>query len=196
MTSAFDLAFDEDQILSSDINGFVAVADIGAVAPASADITLDGDVWTSVGLIKDDGISESYNKDQEEKSAWNVRGTVKRIPKTAKFSFKFTAIQTNAINKELQYGNAPAAITGHTGHFQTKILAKSDTTERAWLIHVPMVDGSIRRIFVPRGVVSDVGDVVHSETDDEEFACTVGAVVSPGVDYLALEFSNAPGLSA
>jgi hypothetical protein len=192
--TALDLNLNEDEILASDIMGYVAYAPVGTTGPVTAIDDL-GVGWIATGLIKDDGISSSYTKDQEEKAAWNVRGVVKRIAKTAKFSFKFTLIQTNTDSHTLYYGNAPVAVPSHTGHFTTKVLTKSDVTPHAWVIHVPMDDGTAERTFVPRGIVTDVGDATYTETDDREYELTVGAVASPGVDFLAEIISNAAGLA-
>ena len=190
---AIDKDFDEDQILATDVNGFVCFAPVGTTAPddATADYPAG---WASLGLILDDGVTETLTKDMEEKMAWNVRGVIKRIAKSAKFSFKFTAVQTSADLHELYYGNRPTAISGSTGHTSTKIAAKSVVKEWAWIIEKPMDNGTVERTIVPRGVVTDTGDIVSSETSIKQYELTVGAQISPGVDYIAEILSNDPAL--
>lgn len=189
MTTPVAPNIDPDAILANDIDGLVVCAPKGTAAPADASADWDGTTgkWEAFGIIADDGITTSYKKDTNEKMGWNVRGVVKRIPKSASFTAKFTAMQTSYLTHKVFYGSAPTTLTNGT---QTKLLAKSDTTEYAYGFDMPFTDGTLDRYVVPIGVVTDIDDVVYSQDEVKQFGLTVAAQISASVDYLALLMST------
>lgn len=186
--------FNEDEILASDVGGMVLVSDKGTTAPT--DVTVDWPVgWESLGLIDDNGIDETYKKNTNEHMAWNVRGVAKRVPASATFEFKFVALQTRAKLMQLFYGSAPSALST-TGQTRVNMLANSDVTELQYGIEYHYTSGEIERVIIPRGVVTDLGDIKNTEKDLKQYEITVGAQISPGVLYLAYRLSNIASLVA
>lgn len=183
--------FNEDAIFASTIGGLVLAAPKGTAAPAT--IVADWPTgWVSVGLISDDGVTTTMDTDVEDKNAWNARGTVKRIPKSAGLSFQFTAMQTNSLTHELYFGAAPTTITGGT---RTAIPATSPSKEWAFAVQYPGLDGTtIERWIMPVGTVTDRGDIQQSETDLKQFELTVSALVFPGTTELGYIISNDPAI--
>lgn len=186
--------FDEDEVLASSIGGLVLCAPKGTAAPADALVDWPTG-WESVGLIDDNGIKTTYKKDQTEHFAWNVRGTVKRVPKSANYDIDFTVMQTSDLTHKLFFGSAPVALST-SGHSRTDINALSDLTEYAWGLEFVYTDGSQERHIIPRGVVTSIGAQSYSEKDLKVFQMTVGAQISPGVSYLAYIMSNSAGIVA
>jgi hypothetical protein len=183
--------FDEDEIFASTIGGLVLAAPKGTAAPTTP--TADWATgWVSVGLISDDGVTTTLDTDVEDKNAWNARGTVKRIPKSAGLSFQFTAMQSNDLTYELFFGAAPATITGGT---RTAIPATSPVKEWAFAVQYPGLDGTtLKRYIMPVGTVTDRGDLQQSETDLEQFEITVSALVTSGTTDLGYILTNAAGI--
>lgn len=181
--TAIDNNLDPDQILKSDTLGMVCCAVKGTTPPTDPSDLIESP-FKAVGIISDDGISTSYKRESTAKNGWNVRGVVARIPKTAGFTFKFTAMQTNDLTHELYYGAKPTVI-GSTDFTRTPIKAKSDVTEYVWLLVFPWTNGEKQIYVVPEGIVTDTEDLKVSEEDVPQYGLTVEAQAEPGIDEIA-----------
>jgi hypothetical protein len=180
--------FDSAQIFASTIGGLVLAAPKGTAAPAS--VVADWPTgWKSVGLISDDGVTTTMDTDVEDKNAWNAKGTVKRIPKSAGLSFQFTCMQSNALTHELYFGSIPTI--NNTTETRTAIPATSPVKEWSFAVEYPGLDGTTKeRWIMPLGTVTDRGDIQQSETDLKQFEITVAALVYPGTTELGYVLSN------
>jgi hypothetical protein len=149
--------------------------------------------WKSIGLITDDGFNINPGRDTEEKNAFNIRGVVKRIPRSGTFEITFTAMQSTEDVFKLYYGAAPTAVAT-TGHHRTGIPATSDVTEYKWGIELPTTGGEQIRWIIPVGIVTDTNDFDVSETDLPQYQMTVSAQVSTGSSDIAYALDNFAGV--
>lgn len=131
-------------------SGVISTAPTSTTLPDSVNDALDG-AFTDVGLISDEGVTESIGRDSNKIVAWGG-DTVREVSTTHDLTYQFTMLETNDLALEVYYGVAPVGdvleVTSAQGY------------RGAWVIHV--VDGDeLIRIVLPDAQVSAQGDVQY-----------------------------------
>jgi len=125
--------------------------------------------WELVGLLDgEEGFTESREEDNGEHYAWGGR-LYKRTKSKHKRSIKFVALEDNKATFRLVNPGSTRTTVG--GVRTSKIVTpKID----AFAIGFELREGSrVKRRFIKRAEVSEVGDVKDSETDPSVYEITV-----------------------
>lgn len=151
------------------ITGGVRVADSGTTAPTDA-TTAYAAGWRELGYLSEDGVTETNDADVTEFRAWQNGTVVRRYASGSSVTFGFTCIETNYDVLQLFYPGSTIATTGGN----TTLTVKSPTPQRK-AFAFDVVDGeSTVRIVVPRGEITERGDITYQngEVTGYEFTLT------------------------
>ncbi len=144
-----------------------------ATSPLS---TLD---FTGVGLLTDDGVTESSGQDYERKYAWQGGALIATLPGPFEKSFKFAAVQQSIFNLGLQMPGSTITQTA----YGVSIAEKAPTIDkRVWVIH-GISGGILQRIVCPSGQITERGDVVWSFNDITAYEWTVELFPDSNLNY-------------
>ena len=140
------------------VTGEVNVAQVGSTAPTDATTALDA-AFTGLGLVSEDGVTESWDDSVDNIKAWQNNMIVRAQTTDSVATFQFVMIETKGKTIEAYYKGSTITATG-LGKWKIDVKgAQSDP--RAWVIDV--VDATKHyRIYVPTGEITERGEIVYS----------------------------------
>lgn len=140
------------------VGGGIWLAPKGTTLPTDASTALSGS-YKSLGYVSDDGVTRSLKKDTNPVNAWG--GDVVAILNSKKTeTFKFKLIEAdNTDVLGLTFGSASGTVA--TGISVTSNTAQAQ--ENVYVISTLLADNVHQRIVIPRGIVTDVGDIQYKD---------------------------------
>lgn len=155
------------------IGGAVSRAPLGTALPTSASNEL-AEAFTSLGYISDSGLKNNNSPESESVKAWG--GDTVLTSQTAredKFSCKFIESLNLNVLKTI-YGDANV-----TGTLDTGITVKANGKElerHAWVFDMILTGGVLKRICIPDGRISSVGEVTYVDNEAVGYDVTMAAL--------------------
>lgn len=151
--------------------GALHVGATTATLPTTTDATLTG--FTSLGNISDEGMANNMSTESEDVKAWGG-ATVLSTQTGTDDTFHCTLLDSLDVNvlKEV-YGASNVSGTLSTG-----IVVKKNALEkvsRAWVIDMAMADGVIKRVVIPNGKISEIGEVQYVDNAPVGYEITITA---------------------
>lgn len=155
----------------------VALLKNSPVIPSAAPTSVTEAVpegFTSLGYVSEDGVTNSNAPSSEQVKAWG--GDVVMTTLTEKpDEFNFTLLEaTNAEVLKVVYGDANV-----TGSLETGITVKANASQpepMAWVIDVIMTGNTLKRIVIPNGTISSVGEITYKDDSAVAYEITVAAL--------------------
>lgn len=150
----------------------------GAISSGTTKTTLPTDATTNLatgfvklGYVSEDGLTNGLDQDVENIKAWGG-DTILTVRTSRTETFKFTLVQALDVDvlKEV-YGQDNV-----TGDLTTGITVKHNGKElprRAFVIDMLMTGNAVKRIVVPAGQVTEVGDVTYVDGTAVGYETTV-----------------------
>ena len=174
------------------VGGGVWTAPVGTSAPTDA-VTALGSSFVTMGYISEDGVVRSTKKESEVVKAWGGN-VVAVLGKGKTETIKFTMLDAdNVTGLGLAYGEA-------TGALSTGITVKSTAAQspvQCYVVDMILADNVHQRLVIPKGVVTDVGDVTYTDGKVEGHEITITAMEdSSGVtvyEYLQTATTQSSG---
>lgn len=164
------------------VAGAVSVAATTATLPTSTGATL-GTGWTGLGYISEDGLTNENSPESEIIKAWG--GDIVLTPVTGKAdTFSFTLIE--AINLDVLkviYGSSN--VTGTLGSGVTVNAKTEDMEAHAWVADMVLRNNVAKRIVIPNGTISEVGEITYADNEAVGYEITITAFPnSSGVTHI------------
>ena len=152
------------------VAGAVYTADTTTTMPTDATTALDAG-FTLLGYCSDDGLTNSNSPESTDIKAWGG-DTVLSIQESKDDKFTVTLLEVlNVDVLEAVYGSANV-----TGTLATGITVKANSTELAgaeWVFELALRDGAVKRIAIPNGKISEIGDISYTDSDAVGYEITI-----------------------
>lgn len=155
------------------VAGAVYKAVSGTTAPTDA-VTALASAFKELGYVSDAGVVNSNSMTTQQIKAWG--GDIVAVPLESQAdTFQFTLIEhLNMEAEKAAYGNSNV-----TGAIATGITIKANSTireEGVWVIETELTGNVKKRIVIPKGQVTAVGDITYSDTTAIGYQITVTAL--------------------
>lgn len=155
------------------IGGAVYSAPLGSTLPVDAATELDV-AFKSLGYISEDGLTNANTPESEIIKAWGG-DTVASVQTGKEDSFTYTLIEATNIDvlKEI-YGQDNV-----TGTLETGITIKANSKEleeHCLVIDMILKGGNLKRIVIPSGKVSEIGEISYADADAIGYETTIQAI--------------------
>ena len=156
------------------VAGGIYRAPLGTTLPTDASTAL-GEAFVSMGYIAEGGVTHSLSIESGEYRAWG--GDLVLAYQTSKTNtFAFGLIEVlNKATYETVYGAENVSGTLADG---IAVTANGDEmSEFVYVIELAMRDGAMKRIVIPDGKVTAIGDIVYQDSDAVSYPITITAQV-------------------
>lgn len=155
------------------IAGAIYRAPIGTALPTSATVELN-EAFVELGYASEDGLTNNNSMTSDSVKAWGG-DKVLYFEDEKEDTFGFTLIE--ALNE-----NALKAVYGDdnvTGTLETGITVKANSQEQklcSWVFDMIYSGNVLKRIVVPSGKVTEVGEIAYVDNDAVGYETTVSCV--------------------
>lgn len=155
------------------VGGAIYRAPLGTTLPTNATGTLNT-AFKALGYVSEDGLTNTNSPESDSIRAWGG-DTVLVIQSEKTDEFQLTLIE--ALNEEVLkavYGSENVTGTVATG---MTVTATSDEPEEAvWVIDMIMRGNVLKRIVIPDGKISELGEIAYVDDDAVGYETTIQAM--------------------
>lgn len=151
-------------------DGAISTAPLGSSLPTDATTKLDTK-FKSLGYVSEDGITNENSPESEKIKAWG--GKTVLVSQTEKpDTYQFTLIEVlNLDVLKVVYGDENVSGTLKTG-ITIKANAKP-MKARSFVIETLLNGDTIKRMVIPNGVISEVGEISYKDDEAIGYETTI-----------------------
>lgn len=157
-------------------SGCIYRAPKGTALPTDATTSL-AQAYKKLGYISDDGVKNTNSPSTDKIKGWGG-DTVLTIQTEKNDEFKFTLIET--LNEEVLksiFGSSNVTSTTTSGVTNTTVNATSTEQEEAvWVFDLLLRGNALKRIAIPVGKISDIGEIVYKDDEAVGYEITIDAM--------------------
>ena len=169
-------------------DGGIYFAPAGTTLPTNATTTL-ATSFKNLGYVSEDGVTNSLSKDVTEIKEWGG-DTVDTVLTAQTDTFQFTLIESlNTDTLKAVYGDAN--VTESSGAITVTVKA-DEAPSGVWVIDMIQKGNKLKRIVIPNGKVSELGDVVYKADEAVGYDVTVAANLDSSGNTHYEYIANAP----
>ena len=168
------------------VGGAIYAAPLGSTLPTDSSTALDA-AFKCLGYVSEDGVTNNNSPESDSVKAWGG-DTVIVLQTDRPDSFAFTLLETlsqdvlNAV-----YGSANV-VADAQGNLTVKATADAMAAQ-AWVIEMVMRGNRAKRIVIPNGTISELGEIAYKDDEAAGYKVTITDVPdSSGVyhyEYIA-----------
>ena len=151
--------------------GAVFVAPSSATVPQNAVAPLATE-FVNVGYCSEDGLTNSVTTESSSIKAWGG-DEVLNIQTSRSETFAFAMIETNEAALKQIYGEEN--VTGSGGNLSIMHNSKLKTNH-VWVFEILLTNDRVKRIVVPCGKITSVGDITYKDGDPIKYSVTLSAL--------------------
>lgn len=156
------------------VTGGIYRAPLGTSLPTDAYTDLSGS-FTSLGYIAQGGVTHSINLDTGEYRAWGGDLVLSYLnSKTNKFQFGLIEVLNKVVSETI---HGTSNVSGDLATGITVNGTGDDMQEFVYVIELALRGGAMRRIVIPDGKISEIGDIVYQDSDAINYPVTITAQV-------------------
>lgn len=145
------------------VGGSISVAPAGTTLPTDATTAL-ANTFTKLGYVTEDGLTNSNTLNTDDIKAWGG-DTVLTLYQGREDEFKYTLLEALNVDVLKQtYGAENVTGSLSTG-ITVAVKSNIQLPEQVVVADMVLKDGALKRIVIPRAIVSDVGDITYSDSD-------------------------------
>ena len=152
------------------VSGAVHWAPIGTSLPASAVAALDAS-FVELGYVSEDGLTNNNSPESDTVKAWGG-DTVLTLQTDRPDTFSLTLLE--AMNEDVLktiYGSANVIKDG-SGNITVKATA-GGMPSGAWVFDMILKGGRAKRIVVPNGTISELGEITYKDDEAVGYNITI-----------------------
>ena len=154
------------------IGGAIYVAPTGTELPTDATTAL-GSAFTTLGYISEDGLTNNNSPSGDTVKAWG--GDPVLVFNAGKEdTFSWSMIEALNIDVlKMVYGDSN--VTGTLSAGITVTANKQDVPAKSFVIEMIMREGAIKRIVIPSGLLTEVGEISYTDSSAVGYEVTITA---------------------
>ncbi len=162
------------------IVGAIFRAPLGTALPTSASTKL-AEVFKDLGHVSDDGLTNANSPESENIKAWG--GEIVYTSQTEK-NDTFTLTLISTLNVEVLktiYGDSNVTVNE-----DNSIVVKATTDEAeesVYVIDMILRNGALKRLVIPDGKITEIGDVVYKDDEVAGYETTITCLPVDGTTH-------------
>lgn len=152
------------------IGGAISVAPKGTTLPTDATTALASG-FTALGYVSEDGLVNTNSPSSESIKAWGG-DTVMTLLAEKPDNMKFTLIEALSVDV-LKFVYGSTNVSGSLSNGITVNANASQPEPHAIVVDMVMTDNAVKRIVIPEGYISEVGDITYADNAAVGYETTV-----------------------
>ena len=169
----------------------------GLTVPTTASAVLDS-AYKCLGYASDDGVAHNISIDSDKVKAWGG-DTVLAFQTDKDDTFKFTLLET--LNEDVLkavFGDSNVTVTAASSSAPKSIAINCDSDEQVeavWVIDMIMRGNNPKRIVIPYGKITDIGEITYKDDEAVGYEVTITGVAdeSGNTHYEYMNIGSATG---
>ena len=152
------------------VSGAIYMAPTGTALPSDATTALTGS-YVELGYISEDGLVNTNSPETENIKDWGGTDVLNVLTeKTDEFQCTLIEVLNEDVLKAV-YGASNVTGTLATG---ITVTANADEQEEAiWVVDMVMRNGVLKRIVIPNGKISELGDITYKRDEAVGYEITL-----------------------
>lgn len=152
------------------VGGAIHWAPIGSTLPQSATASLDA-AFKELGYVSEDGLTNNNSPESDTVKAWGG-DTVLNLQTDRPDTFALTLLESlNTDVLKTIYGSSNVTVDG-SGNITVKATA-GEMPSGAWVFDMILKGGRAKRIVVPNGTISELGEIVYKDDEAVGYNVTI-----------------------